>query len=309
MMVSTGKRIWASLWLICAILGLKAQEQESAELFLDEYTDEFQNLFFEALKQKGIQNYDRAIENLLDCKNLDPESTVVDYELARAYFLDNKSSLALGYAVSALEREPENFWYLELLITILEKQGNTLEAYSDRVALSNAVTKQNLAQVYFQKKKYKDALAILGEIGDTAFSKALMQKIKGLQKKNRGTKSTARVEAPERNSSEIENPVANYQKQIEDLILSGNYQKVVEVAKEAMDSYPLQAYFQYSYGLGLCKTGQEREGIEILEMSLDYIFDNIDMRNKVYRALSETFSEMGNEKKANEYSDKIEKGS
>ena len=51
--------IWAVLilWIpLCAT----AQEEESAEFFLEEYTDEFQNLFFEALKHKGIQNYDRA---------------------------------------------------------------------------------------------------------------------------------------------------------------------------------------------------------------------------------------------------------
>ena len=31
------------------------QEEESSEVFLEEYTDEFQSLFFEALKQKTIQ--------------------------------------------------------------------------------------------------------------------------------------------------------------------------------------------------------------------------------------------------------------
>lgn len=49
-------------WLACFsvffwVLGNSfAQEEESAELFLDEYTDEFQETFFEGLKQKGIQN-------------------------------------------------------------------------------------------------------------------------------------------------------------------------------------------------------------------------------------------------------------
>lgn len=38
-----------------------AQEEESAEISLELYSDEFQEYFFEALKQKGIENYDKAI--------------------------------------------------------------------------------------------------------------------------------------------------------------------------------------------------------------------------------------------------------
>ena len=38
--------------------------EDSSEVFLEEYSDTFQENFFEALKQKGIENYDKAI-NLL----------------------------------------------------------------------------------------------------------------------------------------------------------------------------------------------------------------------------------------------------
>ena len=41
------------------------REEGSADVFLEEYTDEFQEKFFEALKQKGIENYDRAGQGLL----------------------------------------------------------------------------------------------------------------------------------------------------------------------------------------------------------------------------------------------------
>ena len=57
------------------------KEEESSEVFLEEYTDEFQEKFFEALKQKGIENYDRAVNLLLECKRLDPNNSVLDHEL------------------------------------------------------------------------------------------------------------------------------------------------------------------------------------------------------------------------------------
>ena len=96
-----------------------AQEEESAELYLEDYKDEFQEVFFEALKQKGIENYDKAINLFLDCKRLEPENTVVDYELAKVYLLENNYVSALEYSLESVVSEPENYWYLNMLIDIL----------------------------------------------------------------------------------------------------------------------------------------------------------------------------------------------
>jgi len=48
--------------------------EDSAEVFLEEYSDDFEEAFFEALKQKGIENYDRAINLFLECKRLDAKN-------------------------------------------------------------------------------------------------------------------------------------------------------------------------------------------------------------------------------------------
>ncbi len=302
-----GKIVWGMV-MILLFLGVRAQEQESAELFLDEYTDEFQNLFFEALKQKGIQNYDRAVEKLLECKNLQPENMVIDYELARAYYLDKKYTVAQEYAITTLEKEPENYWYLENLISILDKQGNAIEAFSDRIAMDNIDLKKNLATIYFQNRKYNQALAILETIPNSNFSNALKQKIETFHK-NLTTTSTGVIDIGKVNEEKTQNPVEAYKTQVKDLILSKNFAELKRVSKEAMDIYPLQPYFQYGYGLALSKTGSPKEAVEILETALDFIFDDTPLRSQIYKALSETFASMGNSKKANEYINKIETGS
>ena len=297
------KTCWILL-ICCLSFGVWAQEEESAELFLEEYTDEFQNLFFEALKQKGIQNYDRATEKLLECKNLDSENVVVDYELARTYYLDKKYNLAQGYAVIALEKEPENYWYLEHFISILDKQGNTIDAFADRIALSNAVLKENLANIYFQKRKYTEAIKQLDNLPKTTSTNSLRQKIEDSLIKKTVTKTVV-----VKNDPVEENPVDVYKKRIDDLISSADYNTLKELAKEAMDDYPLQPYFQYGYGLALTKTNQKQEGIEVLEGALDFIFDDNTLQNSIYKVLSETFASMGNDKKANEYANKMQRGS
>ena len=42
--------------------------------------DEFQEHFFEALKQKGIENYERAVEALHKCLNLNSKRPVIYFE-------------------------------------------------------------------------------------------------------------------------------------------------------------------------------------------------------------------------------------
>jgi len=47
--------------------------------------DEFQEYFFEALKQKGIENYDRAVDALHKCLNLNNKLPVIYFELGKNY--------------------------------------------------------------------------------------------------------------------------------------------------------------------------------------------------------------------------------
>ena len=56
---------------------------------LEDVTDAFQESFFEALKQKGIENYDRAIVALDKCIALQPQESIL-------YFEKGKNEAALG---------------------------------------------------------------------------------------------------------------------------------------------------------------------------------------------------------------------
>ena len=52
---------------------------------LGDNADEFQELFYEALKQKGIENYDRSAEAFLKCIALDDAVPVLYFELGKNY--------------------------------------------------------------------------------------------------------------------------------------------------------------------------------------------------------------------------------
>lgn len=303
----------ALLWMCLTVstmtwsTGHAQEEQESSEVYLEEYTDEFQENFFEALKQKGIQNYDRAIDLFLKCKQLDPANSVVDYELAKAYLLDKQYIQAQEYAIRALNAEPTDFWYLDNLLSILEKQGVSWDAVKEQIPYSNGQLKQNLALGYFKKQKYQDALNILKEIGNSTFATDLTSKIK--DSLEHGKKEAETVVTRKESQTNEDDPVARYRGQIDDLLADTNYKEALAISKEALDTYPLQPYFYYAYGAALNNTSNANKAIEVLESGLDYLLDDTDaLANLLYRELSKAYTSIGNTSKANEYLNKIKSG-
>ncbi|WP_156102219.1 lipopolysaccharide assembly protein LapB [Muricauda sp. MAR_2010_75] len=280
------------------------EDQESAEVYLEEYTDEFQENFFEALKQKGIQNYDRAIDLLLKCKQLDPSNSVVDYELAKAYSLDQQHILAQEYAVKALNAEPTDFWYLDNLLHVLEKEGSPLASVKQDIPFSNQKLQQNLALGYFRMRKYADALKVLEGLGSSKFTEELTSKINDSLQVKKEEKVIATANRPK----ETDDPTSQYRSQIEQLLSGQDFGQALTVSKEALDSYPLQPYFYYAYGAALNNTSNANKAIEVLESGLDYLLDDDQLANKIYNELAKAYTSIGNTSKANEYLNKIKPG-
>nr|WP_298923317.1 hypothetical protein [uncultured Allomuricauda sp.] len=282
------------------------EEEQSAEVFLEEYTDEFQESFFEALKQKGIQNYDRAIDLFLECKRLDSSNSVIDYELAKAYFLDKQYIQAQEFAIDALKAKPMDFWYLETLLRVLEKQGTSIDEIQQQLPFSNNKLQENLAVFYFKKRKYNDALKVLEGLGNSKFATDLTLKINdSIQRVNE--KLTMAVK-PEKTVQKEDGPIAQYQSQIEGLLTKGDFKNMEVVSKEALDSYPLQPYFHYAYGTALNRISKSTKAVEVLESALDYLLDDVSLANKIYAELSKAYTAIGNASKANEYLNKIKTG-
>ena len=83
-------------------------------------SDDFENYFFESLKQKGIENYDKAIEALERCKDLQPKNGVVYFELGKNYLSQKKYKDAYDNVEKATQIDPKNRWawvgmYLSLI--------------------------------------------------------------------------------------------------------------------------------------------------------------------------------------------------
>ncbi len=282
--------------------------EESAEVFLEEYSDAFQENFFEGLKQKGIQNYDRAINYLLECKNLEPENWAVAHELAKVYFLDKNYVESQTYGIAAVSQVPENYWYLNTLMVTLKEQGNDIGTVAADIPMGNTTLQENLARIYFVQEKYEKALALLKPLQKSKSVTVLEQKIEdALLIKEMNTKTlkfTATVENSG-NSSDMQ----AYTARIRGLLMMPvDNASLLQVSEEALEKFPAQPYFYYANGFALNAKGKHREAIEILETALDYMLSDISLANKIYTELSAAYNAISNPSKANMYLSKVKPG-
>lgn len=127
--------------------------------------DQFQEYFFEALKQQGIENYQRAIDALLKCRKLD-DKPVVYYQLGKNYNKLKNFGAAEDALKRAVSKEPDNEWYLDELYDVYNQQGDTKKAIKTvkQLVKYHPDYRQDLASLYIKSKDYKSALKLLDEL-------------------------------------------------------------------------------------------------------------------------------------------------
>jgi tetratricopeptide (TPR) repeat protein len=129
--------------------------------------DEFQELFFEALKQEGIENYQRAVDALLKCINIKSSEPAAYYELGKNYNKLKNFGAAENALKKAISKEPDNEWYLDELYEVYIQQDDinkAIKTIKQLVKYHPEDYKQDLAALYIKDKDYKKALEVLDEL-------------------------------------------------------------------------------------------------------------------------------------------------
>ena len=130
--------------------------------------DEFQEHFFEALKQKGIENYERAVEALHKCLNLDSKKPVIYFELGKNYNKLKNFGAAEEYLKKAIDMQPDNVWFLDELYDVYYQQDDVNNAIKTikQLVRYHPDYKEDLAALYVREERYKQALDILDELDE-----------------------------------------------------------------------------------------------------------------------------------------------
>ena len=152
--------LWILLFLF-PFLALFAQPS------LSEAQDtKFQTHFFEALKQKGIGNYDKALVSLEKCKQINPKSKAVLFELSKNNLSLSQYSEAEYFVKKALEQDPTNIFLLQHLVNVFKKQqhyAKAIDAYA--VILEQQPTKiAPLVHLYLLNGQADKAIQLMNEL-------------------------------------------------------------------------------------------------------------------------------------------------
>jgi len=128
--------------------------------------DQFQEYFFEAIKQKGIENYQKSIDALLKCIELDDEKPVLFYELGKNHMQLKNFGAAEDAFKEAVSLEPQNEWFLDELYGAYLQQSEMKKALKTvrQLVEFHPDYKQDLASLYIRLEKYNDALELLDEM-------------------------------------------------------------------------------------------------------------------------------------------------
>ncbi|MFD0990588.1 tetratricopeptide repeat protein [Mariniflexile jejuense] len=130
---------------------------------LGDVEDTFQEQFYEALKQKGIENYDRSVTALLKCIELDKTVPVLYFELGKNYNQLKNFGAAEEAFKKATNLEPENEWFLDALYGFYIEQNDFDKAIKTvkQLVKYHPDYNEDLAALYLKTKEYNEALKIL----------------------------------------------------------------------------------------------------------------------------------------------------
>ncbi len=128
--------------------------------------DEFQEYFFEALKQKGIENYELAVDALQKCLNLNSKLPVIYFELGKNYNKLKNFGAAEEALEDAIKMQPDNEWFLDELYDVYYQQDDIKNAIKtiEQLVKYHPDYKEDLAALYVREEKYKRALDLLDEL-------------------------------------------------------------------------------------------------------------------------------------------------
>jgi len=136
------------LILVLATSVAHAQRKKKKKNKTPGYEDErkITELFFDASKQKMLENYEEAALLYHDCIKIDPNNAAAYYELGNLILNTEQTEDALPFALRAMELQPSNEWYALFAANIHQNLNN----FTAAARVYQRLAKQFPAKVEYQ---------------------------------------------------------------------------------------------------------------------------------------------------------------
>ncbi|MBB1192405.1 cytochrome C biosynthesis protein [Flavobacterium sp. SOK18b] len=142
-------------------------QTEPEEIKLD--TDQFQELFYESLLQKGIENYDKAIVALEKADKFKPNDATVYFELGKNYLALKDYQNAYTSFETATKLDPKNRWYWIGMYDVSYETKNFTQGITiiNKLIEFDPKYKEDLTSLYMGTNQFEKALALIQELNET----------------------------------------------------------------------------------------------------------------------------------------------
>jgi tetratricopeptide (TPR) repeat protein len=276
----------------------------------EENSLKFQSHFFEALKQKAIKNYGKAIESLELCNEIDSVNVSVLFEFSKNHLELNNYFEAELFIDKALQLAPENKYLLQHKVAILKAQRNFNKAIEVQKKILKLQPRESeeLVFLYIQNQNFAEAEALITKIEENAMATLRIKSFKSfLENRNAVPEKTVEIA---NGNSDIETLKDSYSKNkefktikeiLDNEAASELFEQVYADSKEALELFPEQPILYKMNGLALNKLGKYNEAIAVLSIGIDFVIDNSAMEADFYEQLSISHEKLGNKSEAIKY--------
>ncbi len=130
--------------------------------------DEFEDSFYESLKQKGIENYDKAIIELEKCLKIQPNNATIYFELGKNYLEQKEYKKAYESFEKATKIDPNNRWFWVGMYDVCYENKEFEKAIPIVLKLIEFKKeyKEELVSLYMNADQYDNALELINELND-----------------------------------------------------------------------------------------------------------------------------------------------
>lgn len=248
-------------------------------------TDEYQDAFYESLKQKGIENYDKAIVSLEKCIKLKPNDAVAYFELGKNYLSLKEYQNAQTAFEKATQLDPKNKWFWLGIYDVSYETKNYPLAIEiiQKIIVFDEEYKDDLISLYMITNQYDKALISINEMNDK-FGKSSDREIYKAQILSQGKYQNAEIDNLIQQIKKDPKEESNYLNLI--LLYSKNNEneKSLEVAKQLSKEIPNSEWGQVS----LFKTYLDANQADKAIKSMNVILASSKIDSKIkHRTLNE----------------------
>lgn len=298
-----------------SLIAIGQQDVVSTESMLVEQQEiNFQTFFFEALQQKSIGNFDKAIFALEACDNIEKENIAVLFELSKNYSFLFKYTEAEYYILKGLEKDPVNLYMLRHLKEIKTKQND----YQGAIVIQNRIIKikpeeeADLVILYIKSGEIDEAIALLRKLdhidkvpeGLESLKESLLQDPK--EPLISGSNQISEVESKSkvellRDEYELKKDFDSMKLLLERELKTKQFLDLLEDSEDGLARFPAQPFLYLMHGRALNQLRKYEEAIKSLEDGLDYLIDDDVMKVDFLNEISLSYKGLGNNKMASKF--------